>query len=298
MKIAIVGFGSIGRRHAKNLKKLGHQIIPIDIGEELVFDVHCAFICTPTMFHAEHSIAYIKKNIPVFIEKPLTYCFGQLELIEQAVIENPVISMVGCNLRFHPSIIKAKTVVESEKVLFARAETGYYLPFWRKTDYKHSYSASDYGGVILDAIHEPDYLYWLFGKIKELKIVSDKISDLEIEKEDIAEIIMSFERKILASVNCNYLLKNYHRKLDLYLPDRIISYQIKPVNIMYYNEVKYFIDCVQNKIETMNSIKEAGYVLRKILQGNCNNSGALNIYTPATENTQKTSGEAVIAALP
>ena len=271
MKITVVGYGSIGKRHGENLKSLGHEVIPIDINYKLRFDVDCAFICTPTEFHIDNAVEYIDRNIPVFIEKPLTYSFDT-ERIEKAISNNPnVVTMVGCNLRFHPSIIKAKIIADSKKVLFARAETGYYLPFWRQSDYRKSYSASEYGGIVIDAIHEPDYLYWLFGKFKYLKVACDKVSTLDIKKEDIAEIGIIFESGVSASVHCDYLMKNYHRKLDLYLPHEVISFKIQPTNIMYKKEVEYFLNCVREKTKPMNSVLEAIYVLKKVLEGRGDN---------------------------
>lgn len=252
-------------------------MIPIDLNYKLRFDVDCAFICTPTQFHVEHAIEYITRGIPVFIEKPLTYCLEELERIEKVVERENALTMVGCNFRFHPSIRKAKTLADTKKVIFARAEAGYYLPFWRKTDYKLSYSASEYGGIILDSIHEPDYLYWLFGDIKDLKVVCDKVSDLEIKKEDIAEIGIIFNCGVAGSVHCNYLLKNYHKKLDLYMPHEVVSFKIQPTNIMYKKEVDYFLEYVVKKKQPMNGVKEAGYLLRKILEGRSDNTSKTNI---------------------
>ena len=193
--------------------------------------------------------------------------------------------MVGCNLRFHPSILKAKAIANTKKVIFARAETGYFLPFWRKTDYKQSYSASEYGGIILDAIHEPDYLYWMFGNIKYLKTVCDKVSTLEIKKEDIAETAMVFENGVVASVHCDYLMKNYHRILSLYMPHETITFKIMPTNIMYKKEIQYFLDCVEKKNQPMNGIGEASYVLEKILQGGSYNPNPIDIVPPTTESS-------------
>jgi len=270
MKAVITGLGSIGKRHYDNLKNLGVDVVATDIKDKLRFDVDCAFICTPTQLHIEQAIEYLKKDIPVFIEKPLTWCLEDLKNIESY---QERFAMVGCNLRFHPSIIKAKSIAESGKVLFARAETGYYLPFWRQGDYRQSYSASKYGGILIDAIHEPDYLYSFFGIIKDLKVVCNKSSELEIEKEDIAEIGIIFENGVSASVHCDYLMKNYHRKLDLYLPHEVVSFKIQPTNIMYKKEIEYFLRCVENNTMPINNIQEASYVLKKILEGRGDNPG-------------------------
>ena len=285
MKIVILGFGSIGKRHAQNLKKLGNEVIPLDINYKLRFDVDCALICTPTQYHIEHAIEYITRGIPTFIEKPLTYSIEEIERIRQVMKSYSTLTMVGCNLRFHPSILKAKAIANTKKVIFARAETGYFLPFWRKTDYKQSYSASEYGGIILDAIHEPDYLYWMFGDIKYLKTVCDKVSTLEIKKEDIAETAMVFENGVVASVHCDYLMKNYHRILSLYMPHETITFKIMPTNIMYKKEIQYFLDCVEKKNQPMNGIGEASYVLEKILQGGSYNPNPIDIVPPTTESS-------------
>jgi len=280
MKIAVVGFGSIGRRHAKNLTNMGHEVVPIDLKNPLTFDVDCAFICSPTQYHAEHAIEYISRDVPVFIEKPITHSLEDLEKLEKAIEAKPVISMVGCNLRFHPSLREAKSMVDRKRVIYARAEFGYYLPFWRKGDYTKSYSASKYGGIIIDDIHEVDYLFWLFGDFKDFKIVCDKVSDLEIEKEDIAEISMVFERGVSASVHCDYLMKNYHRELTLYFPHQSVKYDLFPTNLMYKKEIEYFLGCVRDGVEPMNNIKEAAYVLRKIINAKecgCHNSGKANL---------------------
>lgn len=264
--------GSIGKRHSENLKSLKHEVIGIDAGEPLRFDVDCAFICTPTQFHVDQAIEYIKKGIPVFIEKPLSWCLEDLDKLEDVIDDYKVISMVACNNRFHPSLLKAKAVADTGKVIFARAEAGYFLPFWRKTDYRKSYSASEYGGIVFDDIHSYDYMYWLFGKIREMKTVVANTGALEIKKEDIAETSIMFESGVAGSIHCDYLMKNYHKELSLYLPHEVITYKIQPTNLMYKKEVEYFLDCIQKGIQPQNSIKEAIYVTRKVLQSLGNNS--------------------------
>uniref|UniRef100_A0A6H1ZN25 Putative oxidoreductase family protein n=1 Tax=viral metagenome TaxID=1070528 RepID=A0A6H1ZN25_9ZZZZ len=285
MRIFIVGQGSIGRRHYDNLKSLRHELFTADIGDPLRFDVECAFICSPTQFHVEQAIEFIRHGIPVFIEKPLTYCLTELEKIEEVFGKYKTLSMVGCNNRFHPSLLKAKTVANTGKVIFARSEAGYFLPFQRKTDYRKSYSASEYGGVVLDDIHAVDYMYWLFGNIKEMKTVRGKVSDLEIKKEDISEISLLFEKGVSASIHSDYLLKNYHKELSLYLPHEIITYKIQPTNLAYKKEVEYFCNCIEQDIEPMNNIQEAAYVLRKTLESFSDNPSQTFKFTPAKEDT-------------
>ena len=266
MHVAVVGQGSIGKRHSENLINLGHKVVPLDIGDELDFNIDCAFICTPTQLHCEQAWEYLSRGIPTFIEKPLGSNLRELQDLWEKVKDKNVISMVGCNLRFHPAVRDAKDVVAKHKVIFARAEYGYYLPFWRRGDYTKSYSASQHGGIILDDIHEIDYLYWLFGEISELKIVYGKVSDLEIKQEDIAETSILFQNGVSASVHQDYLCKNYHRELTLHLGHERVTFRIPPTNLAFKKEVEYFINCVERNVQPMNNVMEAIDVLSKILE--------------------------------
>jgi predicted dehydrogenase len=287
MRIFILGLGSIGKRHYDNLKALKHEVYTGDIGDNLKFDVDCAFICTPTQFHVQQALEYIRRGIPIFIEKPLSWSLEELDTIEDAIGKYKVLSMVGCNNRFHPSLLKAKTIADTGKVIFVRAEAGYFLPFWRKTDYRKSYSASEYGGIVLDDIHSYDYLYWLFGKFKSIKTVCGKVSDLEIKKEDIAETSILFESGVSGSIHCDYLMKNYHKELSLYLPHEVVTYKIQPTNLMYKKEVEYFISCLEQGVEPQNNIREACYVTRQVLQSCGGNPGSADINKVPRQDTQK-----------
>ena len=183
----------------------------------------------------------------------------------QSLSSNNTISMVGCNMRFHPAIRDAKELVQKHRAIFARAEYGYYLPFWRKGDYTKSYSASEYGGIILDDIHEVDYLYWLFGKFIDIKTVYGKVSDLDIKQEDIAETSILFENGVSASVHQDYLCKNQHRQLEIHFAHERVKFELPPTNLAYKKQLEYFINCIQNKITPMNNIGEAFYVTSAIL---------------------------------
>lgn len=286
MRVAVVGMGSIGKRHAENLIKLGHTVVPIDLGDKLQYDVDCAFICTPTQLHCEQAYEYLSRKIPTFIEKPLSHNYNELSKFLQSLASNNTINMVGCNMRFHPAIKDAKELVQKHKAIFARAEYGYYLPFWRKGDYTKSYSASIYGGIILDDIHEIDLMYYLFGKIIDLKTVFGKVSDLDIKQEDIAETAILFESGVSGSVHQDYLCKNQHRTLEIHFAHERVKFELNPTNLMYKKQIEYWMDCVRNKVQPMNSIGEAFYLLTAVLnakEGLSNNPSQTLVNQTSTE---------------
>ena len=48
------------------------------------------------------------------------------------------------------------------------------------------------GGILLDAIHELDYLLWLLGPVASVSAELDRVSDLEIDVEDTALLSLRF----------------------------------------------------------------------------------------------------------
>jgi predicted dehydrogenase len=76
-----------------------------------------------------------------------------------------------------------------------RCEVGQYLPSWRPNiDYRKSVSAQNVlgGGVLLELSHELDYLGWIFGEVEWVRATLSRQSNLEIDVEDSAFIVMKF----------------------------------------------------------------------------------------------------------
>ena len=61
------------------------------------------------------------------------------------------------------------------------------------------------GGIVLDRVHELDYLRWLMGNVKEVCALTGRLSNLEIDSEDTAEILLQVvkgglpERKVVVN---------------------------------------------------------------------------------------------------
>jgi predicted dehydrogenase len=172
------------------------------------------------------------------------------------------------------------------RIFSYRVECGSYLPNWRPhLDYRKNYGAqaAQGGGVILDNIHEIDYARWIFGDPLEVIGVFGKVSALEIDTEDLAEIILSHDRMV-GNIHLDYLSKRYTRMIHAIGEDGDLLWEwhrngmahfdnerkketVYPIpenydlNQMYLDEMKYFLNCVAEKTETFFSFKEARRVL-------------------------------------
>lgn len=225
MRVLIIGYGSIGKRHAEVL----NSIKDVD-SIELVTKQKVEYYKTYDSLDAVPNM----DSYDYFIISSETYKhFDQLKFIDNAVtdkkilVEKPLFNkpikfsptnyvFIGYNLRFHPVVEELKLLIQCKHVLNANIYVGSYLPDWRPDrDYSEVYSASKEkgGGVLLDLSHEFDYLQWLFGKYKDVDGIADKISTLKIDAEDFASGMIKTENNIIVSFTMEFFAKRPIRQV-------------------------------------------------------------------------------------
>jgi predicted dehydrogenase len=172
--------------------------------------------------HLEVAKKLANNGVNLLIEKPISNSSkGVRELID-ICNKNNCILMTAYNLRFLPSLIEFKKQIELKKIgniYSVRVEVGQYLPDWRPgCDYKRTVSAQKKlgGGVLLELSHEVDYLMWIFGSIKWVKAHVSKQSNLEIDVEDTANVLLGFESikgyELTASLNMDFIRHDTKRQ--------------------------------------------------------------------------------------
>jgi len=243
MKILVIGCGSIGVRHIRNLKELGIGEVAAcdtdanrlsivrdnlslsevftDLNNALTKGFEAVLVCTPPSTHIAIATEALDHNAHVFIEKPLSNSLDGIDaMINQASKKNLVLS-VGYNFRFHPGLMIVKDYIIKKEIgsaLAARAQFGQYLPDWRPTqDYTKSYTTKiDLGGgIILDGSHEIDYLRWLLGDVHDVFCFARNSTNLETETEGIAEILLNFESGCLGEVHLDFVRPGYARDCEI-----------------------------------------------------------------------------------
>jgi predicted dehydrogenase len=240
MRVLFTGLGSIGRRHLRLLRereevddilafRSGTSASPTPEGvtehseleAALEANPDVAFVTNPTALHVETALQCGRAGCDLFIEKPLSHSLeGVAELCSVAASED-LVTCVACQLRFDPILRWVQESLESGRIgeiLSHRAYSGSYLPDWRPDqDYTDSYSARGDlgGGVVLDLIHEIDYTYWLFGDVDCLSAEVDKVSQLDIETADIAEVVLRTEEGTIGNIHLDYMRRTPRRTLEV-----------------------------------------------------------------------------------
>lgn len=234
----VVGCGSIGQRHIRNLRKLGihdiaafdsdpeqldqvtheHAVIPCSSLEAgLVSLPEVTVVCTPPHLHTVNCQKAVEAGSHVFIEKPIANSLdGLAQLLQSAALRKRIL-YVGYNLRFNAGLRKMKELLDHGAIgraLVIRAEAGQYLPDWRPAqDYRNGYivNAATGGGILLDASHELDYVRWLGGEVETAYCVADHLSTLEMETEDTAAITLRLQENVLAEIHLDCIQRGYTR---------------------------------------------------------------------------------------
>lgn len=305
--IAFVGLGSIGTRHLNNVRVFldargdtytidlyRHKLqdcLPDGVhmqylyGEELSdkqqYDI--VFVTNPTSMHEEAVRKFIGHARAFFIEKPV---FGTSDVDEELLSQlDGIPNYVACPLRYNPVLQYVHESGLCKDAIAVRAICSSYLPEWRpNTDYRHCYSAHRDmgGGVGIDLIHEWDYLTWLLGMPEECNSIQTKISNLEIDSDDIA-IYIAKTKNTSIEVHLDYFGRKPIRQLDIFLPDDTIRCYLIQGSITYLKsgeqlqldaernafqmkEIAHFFDIVDKKIVTDSSARHAVQVL-KIAKG-------------------------------
>ncbi len=306
MKIVIFGLGSIGKKHAKVLNEnyeyevyafrskgrakpngLNNikQVYAWDEVKAIKPDV--AFITNPTNLHVKTAIQCAHLGMHLFIEKPLSHSLDNIDMLESLCRENKLTCYTAYCLRFHPVIKKMREIIVDKKIYHARIVCSSFLPAWRtEGDYRKSYSVSSLegGGVLLDLSHEFDYTHYLFGEFIEVKGAYGRASELTVDAEDYADILITTAASIPVNIHLNFnsLLNERTIKVDFedgYAEANLITNRVEifyrgsmdtyeyPLDRDGYltEQSQYFFDNIGNP-SIMNNLAEAKDLLVAILR--------------------------------
>ena len=252
MKALVIGYGSIGQRHARVLIELGCRVAVMS-RHSIAFEP--SYTELPQVLSAWQSAYVVVANRTSdhfkTVEALVQYGFRGRVLIEKPLFDKSAEMpkhdfshiAIGYNLRCHPLLGRLKSFLDDAgNMLTANVYVGSYLPEWRPDkDYRKTYSAKskEGGGVLRDLSHEMDYVFWLFGNWRRLTAHGGHFSKLEIDTEDAFCLIMETERCPLVSIHMNYL-------------DRVPRREI----VVNTNRHTCWVDLIKNRI-TFDGVEES-----------------------------------------
>lgn len=190
MKVLMVGLGSIGQRHMRNLRRLYgeglellayrvrrsqltfddklrvrdgvgleeefHIMTFTDLDEALREEPDVAFITNITSEHVACARKAARAGCDIFLEKPVSNTMDGVRELSQIVKERQLILYMGYQNRFHPCIREARQILAEGRVgrlISADSEYGERLPSMHAyEDYRGTYMAQEGmgGGPVLN----------------------------------------------------------------------------------------------------------------------------------------------------
>jgi predicted dehydrogenase len=314
--VGVVGAGSIGYRHLKNLEKLGvdrllvyepsparraqieaehsHWKFCPEVADFATEAPDAVIVASPSAYHEEHTRIALGWGCAVFVEKPLAPKWGSIEELAEQATKKKLVTMVACNMRFHPGPAQIKSLLEERVIgdlISYRLHFGSCLPNWRPyQDYRQSYSASqETGGAILDCIHELDLALWYDGPADLIAARHVPAQPIGLGTDGLAEILVKHQTGTLGSIHLNFIERDYRRSCvcigtegtlewNFHRPE-VLQFGPGPndltrhplpdpweLNEMYVDEMRYFLDCVAEGHPTQNSIAQNLPCLRLALE--------------------------------
>jgi len=231
LRVLVVGAGSIGLRHARNLAAMpwirpvicplrserleelrvqGLEAQPLE--QALLAPVPDAVVvATDTGRHVADLLPWIEKGCWVLSEKPLS-----VDLASTRALGDYPRLRVACCLRANEALRWARKALPSLGTLrYARIVCQSYLPEWRPNrEYRESYSAdAAQGGVLRDLVHELDYAQWIFGKPARVDCGFQAGTPLGIASEAGADLLWTYESGFRLSMRLDYLSRIPRREL-------------------------------------------------------------------------------------
>ena len=305
MKILIAGLGSVGKRHLQNLATLGEFDLMVyrtnqstvpqkdlpkfkvetDLHKALKQKPDAVIIANPTALHMEVAMAAAEAGCHLFLEKPISHNLDQVGKLRNLLAKNKLQCLVGFQYRFHPGLQKIMQLIQDGAIgrpLSARAQWGEYLPGWHPwEDYRKGYSArADLGGgVVLTLCHPMDYLRWMLGEVEQLWAFSGKISNLDINVEDFAEIGLQFKNGIIGNLHLDYFRRPPEHRLDIVGTEGTIEWRnetgvtrlYRPVtdawesflppqgfsrNDLFLSEMRHFLEVISGECSPLASLED------------------------------------------
>ena len=278
-KVLLIGYGSIGKRHSRNLMELKikpyiltkypndlNAIFLKDINKIKNENIDYCIISSPTARHLDDlkkCLTLLNRPKKVLIEKPLESSYLRGEEIKDLVEEYDLSTFIAYNLRFLNAFNIINKFVKEQKneIRIVEIVAGQDLKEWRPfKDYTQSYSAyrEQGGGVDLDLSHEIDYTLWLFGSnFRDKVIYRSKISNLKINSPDIFKLILDYNTFIV-DITLDYIRKPKERYI------KMISENGKN---LYYNFITNTLEIDEKTMKMTDNMEQSYKEMLKAFLG-------------------------------
>lgn len=261
--ILVVGSGSVGQRHARNLAALGCRISccdpRADRREELAAEVaveaaHATMeeavvtgdldgvaICSPTAFHPDQTIAALRHQLPLLLEKPVAISLTEAERVVEVQEATGTPVVLGYCWRWWPPLERVRGLLSTGVIGTPRHvqfHMSAHLADWHPWEpYQEFFMSSRAlgGGALLDESHWIDLMIRFLGMPHEVFGRVAKLSNLEIDTDDTVDALCSYD-SLQVSLHLDLYGRPHEKFIRLIGEDGTLIWSAEPNRIAYCHE--------------------------------------------------------------
>ena len=188
--------------NAKNLSKKFKIPLYSNISELLNSKtIDAVVIATPNQLHEKHTVSFLKKKIPVLLEKPISDNIQSAKKIITNANKSKTPLLIGYHRRHNSLISKVKEIIKKGKLGYIVSANVLCWFYKHKTYYKEKWRVSKGGGPLnINLVHDIDMLCYLLGSIKYVQaFTTNKTRKFRVE--DTAAISLIFNSGALCTLN-------------------------------------------------------------------------------------------------
>ena len=257
MRIVVIGLGSMGKRRIRLLKEMypEYMIIGVDSRDDrrneaeslykvmcyptlsdIKIEADCAFVCTSPLSHAAIITECLKHGMHVFTE---------LNLVTDMYDENIRIAkeqkrtlFLSSTFLYREEMKYVKSKVSSEKKWNYIYHIGQYLPDWHPWENYKSFfvGAEKTNGCREILAIELPWLLDAFGDVDRMQVVSDKMTDLDIEFDDNFMIHINHHNGNKGTLVVDVVSPAAVRKLEAYSENAYLTWNGTPDSLFEFNK--------------------------------------------------------------
>jgi predicted dehydrogenase len=242
MNFLLLGYGSIGKRHAAILRGMGHNVKTVDPNPEA--GANWKRYTLPTQTYWDGVLDCTPPDVRAgwatqgnfgarFVEKPLGRVMYRHE---------PPPVMMGFCYHLDESLRAFVQIVKYANIHSLRIEGGQYLQDWHAEDYQDV--KYRYRGVVTDSLPHSIYIArWILGELELMGATGGNTGRFEIDVEDHAEALLVGANGETVSLYADYLMRPRHFIIDAKAPGRRYHWEFcaKDVDKMYQRQMEAFV---------------------------------------------------------
>ncbi|MBA3482731.1 MAG: Gfo/Idh/MocA family oxidoreductase [Pirellulales bacterium] len=238
-RIAVVGLGSIGRRHARLLRdRAGVKVELVEANADALsraqqelglLRAHDTFekmlktrpdavwIATPPQAHVEQTVQAVEAGAHVFCEKPMSTTLAEGLRMRDAAHRHGRIINIGFVNHFHPGLRRIRELISTDQlgmVLHVHSRMGAYVILKNSIS---RYQSRLPGSLFLDCTHQADAYFWLTGQIPtEISTVARESGRLELSSNpNLAVVTCEYESPMISTIHLNFVQSPIRQEYEI-----------------------------------------------------------------------------------